>query len=165
MVPRRPLPDDAEALARLHVQAWAETYAGLLPADEIAAFDLSRRRRQWQHSLTDGATRVVWVPGAGFASAGVQRDAGLARAGWPDELYTLYVLRAAQGRGLGRALLRAVVGEAAFSALVVDGNTRACRFYDRTGARLLTLRDEAVGTTTIRERVYVWDKGRVREDG
>lgn len=40
---------------------------------------------------------------------------------------------------------------------IVDGNHPACAFYERQGARLLIIRDDAVGQTPIPERVYVWD--------
>ncbi len=159
MTPRTPTPEDATAIARLHVQAWAETYAGLLPASEIAKADLPRRVEQWQLVLEAGTSRVVWLPGAGFASAGAQRDDSLSAAGYPEELYAIYLLQAVHGRGLGRALLRAVVTDLPFSARVVEGNDRACRFYEQSGARLLDAHDEGIGATGIRERLYVWPHG------
>ncbi|MGL6208672.1 MAG: GNAT family N-acetyltransferase [Paracoccaceae bacterium] len=159
MTPCAPTPADAEAIARLHVQAWAESYAGLLPAAEIARYDLPRRVAQWRGTLEAGVSRASWVPGAGFASAGVQRDAGLLAAGYPEEVYAIYLLASAQRRRLGWALLRAVVTGQPFSTLVIEGNDQACRFYERSGGRWMATRDDRIGETPIRERVYVWDHG------
>lgn len=159
MDPRPATLADAEDIARLHLQAWAETYPGLLPEAEIARHTLASRLAQWQSILSKGASRVIIAPGVGFASAGVQRNEPLQAMGFRWELYALYLLRAAQGQGLGAALLRAVTGPEPFSALVIEGNDQACGFYERMGGRVLEVRPEKIGEVDIRERVYVWDAG------
>ena len=152
-------PSDTPELADLHVTCWAETYPGLLPAEEIARFDRDFRLRQWRGQIARGGSRIVIAPGAGFAQIGPQREAGLAARGYSDELHALYLTRAAQGRGLGRALLAAALGPAPgrLSALVLGGNDRACRFYDATGARLAERRPERIGTAEITDLLYLWD--------
>ena len=138
-------PEDAEALARLHVAAWAETYPGLMPEAEIARCDLAYRLDQWPRLLASDRTRVAIAPGFGFAMMGPQRSDQFA-ATQPEELYALYLLRAAQGRGLGRDLFRAVAGAKPFTALVIAGNDRACGFYEARGGRHLgTFAFEAAG--------------------
>jgi ribosomal protein S18 acetylase RimI-like enzyme len=61
---------------------------------------------------------------------GTQRDKLLAEEGYGEELFAIYILRAGQGRGLGRALLRAVMPArpAAWTVLVLDGNVSAIGF-------------------------------------
>lgn len=151
-------PRDAEALAQLHVAAWAEAYAGILPDEEIARHDMVLRRRQWQRQLATRLSRTVIAPGAGFAQMGPQREEDRITRPYPEELYALYVLNAAHGTGLALGLLRAVIGAnpRPFTALVIEGAERACAFYEKTGAVLLDTRTEAVGKTPIRERVYGW---------
>jgi GNAT superfamily N-acetyltransferase len=129
-------PGDAETLASIHVAAWRETYPGLLPEAEIARHDLPYRLRQWQAMLGRGDTRIALAGDLGFAQMGPQRDSALAEE-WPEELFAIYLLRAAQGTGLGRALLEAVAGETPFTAFVLDGNARAMAFYRKTGAEIL----------------------------
>ena len=72
---RLPEPDDAPALAAVHVRSWRETYAGMLPErfyDETAQ---RRRRTMWDGLLRDetgrSAVRVAEVAGriVGFAAA------------------------------------------------------------------------------------------------
>lgn len=156
MTPQLATLADVPDLARIHVQAWSETYAGLLPPEEIARRDLAVRQDQWTNQIIKGHSRIALVPGLGFAQAGPQRDPALAAAGWHDELYALYLLRAGQGRGFGRALFAAVMADLPATALVLEGNTPACRFYEASGARLIEIRDEHVGLTAVRERVYGW---------
>lgn len=159
MTIRSALPEDAPMLADLHVRAWAETYPGLLPRSEIARFDRAFRLKQWRHQLAADGSRIVIAPGLGFAQIGPQRDAALARQGYADEFYALYLLREAQGCGVGRALFAAALGASPqpLSALVVDGNQRACDFYHRSGARHAETRSEWIDGTEIRDRLYLWD--------
>jgi GNAT superfamily N-acetyltransferase len=156
-------PDDALAIARLHHRAWVETYPGLLPQSVIDGFPVEMRADRWTRILASD-TRVALAPGAGFAAMGAQRDADLAARGYPEELFSIYLLRAAQGRGLGRALVRAVWGGRATTALVLEGNP-ACAFYEATGAAHLETRDERIGDAPIRERVYAWDAAGPRSAG
>lgn len=136
MLIRAATAEDAEDLAQIHVRSWAETYPGLLPAEEIAAYTYDMRLVQWQGVLARGGTRVVLAGGTGFAQIGPQREARY-KPGFPDELYALYLLGTAQGRGLGRALLRAALGPAPrpFTAVVLASNARALGFYTRIGGQ------------------------------
>ena len=148
---------DAPMLARIHVQAWAETYPGPLPAEEIARRTYEIRLDQWVNQLNAGQTRVLLIPDLGFVQFGLQRTNEWAKLGYAEELFALYLLQSAKGQGLGRALLAAGQTQAAFTALVFDGNTRACRFYERTGAHLLKKYNDFIGETPVGERVYGWD--------
>lgn len=148
--------DDAPMLARLHVQAWAETYPGILPPEEIARRTYAIRLAQWIAQINAGSTRIFTIPDYGFVQFGPQRDEALTAQGYAEELYALYLLQAGQGQGMGRALFDAGWAEAAFTCMVLDGNLRACRFYERTGARLLRTFDDHIGETPTRERLYGW---------
>lgn len=147
-------PADAPMLARLHVQSWRETYPGLLPETEIAARGYKVRLAQWRNQIARGDSRIALLPDLGFAQMGPQRDAGFARAGYPEELYCIYLLHAGQGRGQGRALLGAVRGEAPFTALVLAGNGPACGFYRAMGGTELLRRMDHVGLAATEEIAF-----------
>lgn len=151
-------PDDADAIAAIHVQCWQETYPGLLPESEIARRDLPYRQALWRRILADVRGCVWYAPDCGFAHAGPQRDAPLAAAGFGFELYSFYLLRVAHGSGLASAMLSACLDHdsAPMTALVLEDNARACRFYQKSGGQHLETRDDAVGDAPIRERVYGW---------
>ncbi len=147
---------DAPMIARVNVQAWAETYTGILPPDEIARRTYDFRLAQWTAQIGAGTTRIFTIPDEGFVQFGPQRDADWAARGYTEELYALYLLRAAHGQGQGRALFDAGRGQAGFTALVLDANTRACRFYESTGGSVLLCFDSTLGETVVRDRIYGW---------
>lgn len=150
---------DAPMLAELHVQAWAETYTGLLPQAEHDAHGLEFRLGLWTRILSQPKPQVAVAPDLGFAQVGPQRDKTLAKAGYPAELYSLYLLRNGHGTGIGLGLLKHALGAMPkpFSTCVLDNNPRACAFYEKSGGHWLETRDEMVGQTAIKERIYVWD--------
>jgi GNAT superfamily N-acetyltransferase len=133
---------DTEALGRLHVQAWRETYAGHAPDALLQGLDPAKRAAMWDGVLTRTEVRVILaeVAGelAGFAASGPRRDPGLPSEA---ELRALYVLARAQRQGIGRALLRdaargvRAAGMRTMSLRVLSGNTSARRFYAAMGAQ------------------------------
>ena len=132
--------EDAKAMARVHVRAWRETYRGLM-ADEILDRPgfVQRRERFWGIALGDerySANRVAVAErgGAlvGIASAGPAEDPD---AGWPVQLFVLYVLAADHGTGAGGDLLAAVIGNDHAALWVADPNPRAQAFYRKHGFR------------------------------
>jgi ribosomal protein S18 acetylase RimI-like enzyme len=153
---RRAVPEDAPGIAAIHVAGWRETYGGILPDDYLASLSVERRTEMWRRVLLRGEA-VHLAPGAGFAIVAAQRDPGLA-AEWPDELQALYVLRAHQGQGLGRALLRAALGDSGrpFSAFVLEGNAGALAFYIRTGAVELFRRPDRIGEHPVIDIALGW---------
>ena len=48
---RRARPEDAVALARVHVKSWQAAYRGLLPLDYLERLDMSQRRDGWKRIL------------------------------------------------------------------------------------------------------------------
>lgn len=132
----QPRPSDWADLARIHVQAWRETYSSLLPARFFGDEALRKREDMWRSSLShpDAAERirVARVDGrpVGFAIHGPSRDTPPVR---PLELFTLYVLAAHHGTGAGQALLDSAIGDAPASLWVAESNPRARRFYARNG--------------------------------
>lgn len=153
---RRAEPEDARAIAEIHVAGWRETYAGILPADYLAALSADQRAETWLKVLRGGAP-VYLADGVGFSIVARQRDPELAGE-WPDELQALYVLRSHQGRGLGRALLRAALGAEPrpFSAFVLEGNDGALGFYLKTGAVELFRRPDRIGSHPIVDIALGW---------
>lgn len=161
---RRAVPDDAPALARVHMQSWAETYRGLMPDGFLAAMTTGawRERRQtlWQQTLeADQDSMLVAVRGGelvGFTSGG-RADF----AGYDAELFTLYLLRSAQGGGVGRALVRGLAqalasgGQRSLMLWVLDVNpTRA--FYEHLGGLMIGEKTEPVSGGELREVAYGW---------
>jgi ribosomal protein S18 acetylase RimI-like enzyme len=134
-------PDDAIAVARVHVRSWQVAYRGLLPDEYLDQLRPEDRAQRYDFATRDPLKprTIVAAEGAviqGFATTMPSRDADLTDHG---ELCALYVDPQLWGRGIGVALMRAArvaLSEAGFqSALlwVLVGNDRATRFYERDG--------------------------------
>ncbi|WP_437783667.1 N-acetyltransferase family protein [Sorangium sp. So ce1097] len=164
---RRAQPDDAATIAHVEVDSWRAAYLGLVPASDLNALSTQAREASWRRILTHGAATGAraWIldtgdAALGFASAGPTRDEDDDPAD-VGELYTIYLLPAAWGRGLGAALLDTAQADLArrrhraMTIWVLEGNTRARRFYElsgfgRDGAR----RRARVGAGTLPEVRY-----------
>lgn len=131
---------DAGSLTALHLDVWEEAYADLVPRQILDARRADREARveRWRANLA-AEGRTTWVvedpetPSRllGFSTGGARRDEDPAL---PElELWACYVRAEVYGRGLGRALLLAAVGEAPAYLWVLEGNDRAIRFYQRQG--------------------------------
>ena len=141
---RQAQPADAAAIAHIEVDSWRAAYLGLIPAADLNALSVPAREASWLRILSHAvaAGTRTWVlcaedAGLGFASAGPTRDDDDPRD--VGELYTIYLLPAAWGRGLGAALLDTAQADLArrrhwaMTIWVLEGNTRARRFYELAG--------------------------------
>jgi ribosomal protein S18 acetylase RimI-like enzyme len=124
--------DDAEAVARVHVETWQAAYAHALPHEDLQAMSPADRVEQWRRR----PPIVAEVDGevVGFVSVGASASDDA-----EGELYAIYVQPDHWGTGVGRALMQA--GEAELVRLgyrnvvlwVLDDNPRARRFYELAG--------------------------------
>jgi ribosomal protein S18 acetylase RimI-like enzyme len=163
MLIRRATPDDAHAIAVIHVESSRMAYRGLFPDEILSAYSVERREAVWRQSLQarDGE---VWVAEEashqlGWICVGKSRDPGAAES--TGELWAMYIDPPAWRRGIGRALwseAEAYLRSQGFSSVtlwVLGDNARAMGFYralgfeedpghartrDRGGARLVELR-------------------------
>ncbi len=136
------VPDDAYALAEIHVRAWQAGYRGLLPDTMLDNLSAAERLPRWRERLTAEAERVLVAEldsqVAGWLVIGPQRDGDLdpQRIG---EIYAIYVDPGAWRRGCGKALLARALAELRVQGLaevtlwVLRSNERARRFYEAQG--------------------------------
>jgi ribosomal protein S18 acetylase RimI-like enzyme len=158
-------PADAEDLARVHVQSWRETYKGLLSDAFLARMSEPGFARRFRRDLSDpdGAVTLIAADryGAmGYASGGASRRKVAGEA----EVVLLYVLRANQGRGVGRELLvrtaRALedIGASSLMLSVLRDNLAARGFYEHLGGVPEAPRQEpGPGGALLYEVAYRWD--------
>lgn len=133
---RAAVPEDAGAIATVHVRAWQEAYAHLLPAAFLEALDPRDRLERWRRIIDEPSVAVcvaeVDAAVVGWATAGPGREAEAVR---PLELEGIYVLAGAHGSGAGQGLLDAVLGDRPAFLWVAEHNPRAEAFYRRNGFR------------------------------
>jgi GNAT superfamily N-acetyltransferase len=132
---------DTAEIARIHVEAWRDAYAALLPAEYLARLDVKIEATRWIRGSRIESTLVAEADGevVGYAIIGPARR----RAGGSGEVYALYVETDWREQGVGRALI-----EAAFDAFrergwreaviwCLEGNFAGRGFYERLGGRRL----------------------------
>jgi ribosomal protein S18 acetylase RimI-like enzyme len=143
-------PEDAANLARIYIESWQDTYAGMISHTLLGTMSLRAHTARWQATIksmerNSGTVLVaeeVRFGAIGLCSLGKARDGG---AGFEGEVYTLYVDPAFLGRGAGRALLSGAF--AAFkdrklrSCLIwAHARNNACFFYEAMGGRRVATR-------------------------
>lgn len=141
MLIRPAQPEDALAVAGVHVRSWQAAYRGLLPDAYLDQLRAEDRAARYDFSAADPRKpfTVVAAEGAevlGFATTAPSRDED-----HPDygELYALYADPKHWNRGVGVALIRAararLAGFRHTSALLwlLAGNLRGERFYRADG--------------------------------
>lgn len=166
MTIRLATPQDAPSIARIHVDSWRTTYAGLIPQHVLDGLSYKARESYWQRALSNpGNPSFIYVaedaPGeiAGFACGGPSRAEELPYKG---ELYAIYILEERQGKGIGRGLFLAIVERLAEIGIrsmllwVLAGNP-ACGFYEAIGGRKVAERQEEMGGEKVMELAYAWD--------
>ena len=150
-------PEDAIAVARVHVRSWQVAYRTLLPADYLDQLRPEDRAQKYDFASLDPRkpqTIVAVEEGLvhGFVTTAPSRDPDLTGYG---ELYALYVDPEQWGRGIGVALISAArtrlfrLGFRNAVLWVLAGNTRAERFYqiDRWAPDGLRRTDSVWGVT------------------
>ena len=167
---RRANADDAAAIGALHVASWRETYAGILPEEMLASLSVESRTAMWGELLAEPdadrppAVFVVEEDGRtiGFGACGRQRDEALSDAGFRGEIGAIYVSRAHQCRGVGRALMAALArslsesGHEAAALWVLRENSPARAFYEALGGAIVGEKDSGIPGGTFVEVAYGW---------
>ena len=138
---RSALPEDARAIAEVHVQSWQQAYRDLLPQDFLATLSVERREAMWSASIakSEPSLLVAEQDGkvVGFSAFGPCRDDGAQPT--DRELWALYLAPGQWSTGRGRALWlqsrKAMIAQGAvrISLWVLAGNQRAIRFYTAAG--------------------------------
>ncbi|WP_232792290.1 GNAT family N-acetyltransferase [Actinacidiphila yeochonensis] len=160
---------DVRAVAGLRVAGWRWAYAGIVPQPYLDAMDVEVDAAERREMLVRGAGRAHNLVAedavgevVGWAAFGPYR--GEPAGGPLAELYTLYVLPARVGTGVGRALTAEVLRRAAalgcsrLALWVVAENARARRFYAAAGfAPDGTAAVELYGGAPVTEVRYVRD--------
>ncbi len=134
-------PDDALAVAGVHVRSWQVGYRGLLPQEDLDGLRPEDRARRYTFDRVgrgDPVTVVAVERGTicGFATTGPSRDSDRPGAG---ELWACYVDPEHWGCGIGRLLIADVrsrlqrYGASEALLWVLAGNERARRFYQADG--------------------------------
>ena len=167
---RQARPSDAADLARIYVESWQDTYAGILPHNLLAAMSVKTHTARWQSQLRSPGSVIVVEDRnhgvVGLASLGGARDKSL---GFEGEIYTLYVDPSFFGQGAGRKLLAgafAALKERKYHSCLVWSHARnnACFFYEAMGGQRVAERTTRLGGEPTPEIAFGWKRLATSED-
>jgi ribosomal protein S18 acetylase RimI-like enzyme len=157
-------PEDAPAIARLHVAVWRQAYRDLAPPEAMAALDAAQREARWIEMIAmaersvlvaERGGRIVGIGTAGPATAAALGDHG--------EILYLYVDPAHGRGGIGHALMRRLAaalrdrGYHSVALGVVEGNLPALAFYRKLGGRLAGCYIDPGPLWRSRNQIVIWD--------
>jgi L-amino acid N-acyltransferase YncA len=158
---------DAPHIARVHVDSWRTTYAGIVPDEFLTKMSYDNYEARWHGWMAQpGGEEGFYVAElqsgriVGFASGGPRIGEGYPE--YEGELYAAYLLREHQRKGLGRRLLAAVArglaaqGKSSMLAWVLAENPSR-RFYEAMGGKLLGSQEIEIGGVTLEEIAYGWE--------
>ncbi|WP_462384131.1 N-acetyltransferase family protein [Pseudomonas sp. Marseille-QA0892] len=162
--------DDARRIAEVHIASWQRAYAGLMPADFLAALTatLPKREAFWAGSIERKETDVLVAEDnghvVGWIEVGPCRDEDRVEP-YAGEVMAIYVLADYWGKGIGSELWEAGLqrlydrGFMNVSLWVLSGNLRAVHFYQARGGRedLGSRRTLVRGGVTLDEVRYIWE--------
>ena len=120
-------PEDADRKGYVHYASWQETYPGLVDSGYLARLTLEKCRsiaHRWPENtiIAELDGRIV-----GFSCYGKNEN----------EIFALYLLKEAQGLGIGRKLMDAAIEKLDSAGpvflWVLKGNSRAIGFYEHYG--------------------------------
>jgi len=153
---------DARGIARLDVETWRATYAGVLSTSYLVGLSERRRELGWRDVISHEPrdVRIAAEPSGGvvgFGSCGPNRG----DRSFAGEVFTLYVAPDWQNQGIGRRLLitlfRRLVAAGRRSAIIWVLRDNPSRFfYERLGARQVRHRTLAVGGSAVEAVAYAW---------
>ena len=158
---RRARADDTSDIASIHVEAWRDAYAALLPPEYLSRLNPKIEATRWSRASRVESTLVADAESEviGYAILGPAR-----RRETPcGEIYALYVETDWREQGVGRALVDAAFdafrqrgwGEAVIWCL--EGNFAGRGFYERCGGkRLSEARVEDVAGMPLPTVGYGW---------
>lgn len=160
---------DLEAIARVHVDAWRTTYRGIVPDPVLDTLSVDQRIPIWMRYIGDDNPHFTPASFLIVAESEMEGIVGFAAAG-PDrddhsvcdaELHAIYILERAQGRGVGRRMMKYVALRLVqaschtLKAWVLIENP-ARQFYWRLGGLETTRRHINIGGRSLEEVAIVW---------
>ena len=153
---------DAHSMSRIYVQTWQDTYLSIVPYGYLTKMSIPQLEKAFYNELksrlitsfvAEHAGRVI-----GFITGGYERHGDDIYSG---EIYTLYVLKNLQRRGIGAKLVSALAeqfdrsGIYAMLVRVLKHNPYR-RFYNKINGTYLKAERMPFAGEVMEMQVYGW---------
>jgi GNAT superfamily N-acetyltransferase len=153
---------DAVEIARVQVESWKATYAGIVPDAFLASLNIEAQSQMWSTQFAEEHPLIFVTEDEagvfGFVAGGKIREA---LANYDAELYAIYLLPQYQKHGAGRQLCHRLaaslrtIGFLSMAVWVLEDNPSVA-FYKRIGGIPVTQRFIDVGGVALPELAFGW---------
>lgn len=154
---------DVNGIAKVHVDCWKSTYANIVPNEYISKLTYEKRAKLWEQVIPNGNVFVAEDENGqivGFADGGKERTGDYKE--YPGEMYSIYILKSYQNRGIGKRLMKAVVNELLkqdINSMLVwvlkDNNSR--NFYEQMGGKIVDSKTVDFSGKNLIELAFGWE--------
>jgi GNAT superfamily N-acetyltransferase len=158
--------EDSASLARIQVDSYWTSFAGILPQSYLDGFTYVEQEQDWRDWFSSGSRDILYVAETGkgeVAGYALGRHGPTAVADYDSELVALHIRRGHHRQGIGRRLVAAAagwLGQQGCTSLMlwVLADNPATGFYGRLGGELLGSRIITLGRGDITavEVAYGW---------
>lgn len=163
---RDAVPEDAAAIARVHLASWKTTYPGIIAQEYIDGLRVEDGAARWVTRLTEKKAIILVAENESEDQAGVFGFAAGGSIvhpvdGYEGELAAIYMLASHQRKGTGAALVRQMASELrrqGFRNMVVWvlRENPACGFYQRMGGVQVAEQPIEIGGKVLPEIAFGW---------
>ncbi len=154
--------EDAAAIARVQVESWKTTYAGIVSEAFLASLNQEDRMRSWREQILASNITIFVAEDEisvfGFAAGGEVREK---LDHYDAELYAIYLPLERQRQGVGRTLaltLASALTTKGFTSMLVwvlEQNP-SVSFYQRLGAVQIARKVINIGGADLQELAFGW---------
>lgn len=164
---RRATPEDAAAIANVHINTWREAYKNLMPAEflEERPLGFNKRHRFWKRLIEEAGQDIFVADCSENGVVGVINGHLARDEEYKDhaEIYCFYLFKKYHGKKIGFRLLQEYLksikadGFQQMYLWVLKGNP-TIEFYEKVGGKFNgRIKDEEIAGKAMSELCYVWN--------
>lgn len=162
---RRAIVEDAPALARVHVESWRKSFAGIAPQEFLDKMSVETREQRFREAFSTPGHKMFVAEDTnrgiiGFADFG---PPGNSSSPFEAALYAIYLLQDYQRQGIGENLFRLCQREMiadGFNSMYLDALEASPykKFYEKMGGRIIGKGNHFLADVEYKTVIYGWDK-------
>jgi len=155
--------EDALAVAKVHVESWRKSFAGIVPQEFLDNLTVEKREPAFRQRFGDENYKMFVAETAkdgivGFADFGAAREIDFA---FEAELYAIYLLREFQGKGIGENLFRLCQKEMSADGfdsmyLIALEVSPYKSFYEKMGGKIVGRGNHFLLLVEYKTVIYGW---------
>ncbi len=155
--------NDAPAIAKVHVESWQKSFAGIVPQNFLDDLTVEKRTKAFEQRFGEGKYKMFVAENykdgiVGFADFGKARESGFE---FEAELYAIYLLSEFQGKGIGENLFRLcqkeLIAEGFKSMYLMALKVSPYKsFYEKMGGQIVSQGNHFLALVEYETIVYGW---------